>query len=284
MVGEINFGLLNTDAPAQIVDAFQKGYDRPRLLAQQQQEFALKQRAQEMLNQHYQNEATRIGVEQQQAQTRQALADLQAKRLKQKSGEEANTVSGALGFLFPQGHNLQVQHDDEGDFHIVPAVSWSDIVKPQPIGTDTDASATPTAKPTYQPMQMDMDRAKQLGLNETQAAMIGSLLGNEQTAKFGLNMLGNAFKQSLRPASADKLPQQAQLYQWRNNLPPDEQTKFDAMLSRMHPPTNISLSTEKKYGDAFAGDIAKNDTAMRGAALKAPQLDRKSTRLNSSHT
>lgn len=38
------------------------------------------------------------------------------------------------------------------------------------------------------------------------------------------------------------------------------------------PVTNVSVSTEKKYGEQFAGEMAKADASMRDTALKAPDL------------
>lgn len=42
---------------------------------------------------------------------------------------------------------------------------------------------------------------------------------------------------------------------------------------------NISLSTEKKYGEQFASQVAQSDVAMRDAAIKAPELADRSNRI-----
>ena len=42
---------------------------------------------------------------------------------------------------------------------------------------------------------------------------------------------------------------------------------------------NVSQSTEKKYGEQFAGQIAKADSDMRDAAIKAPQLAERSNQI-----
>jgi len=41
----------------------------------------------------------------------------------------------------------------------------------------------------------------------------------------------------------------------------------------------ITLSTEKKYGEQFAGKIAESDTTLREAAIKAPDLAERSNRI-----
>lgn len=45
------------------------------------------------------------------------------------------------------------------------------------------------------------------------------------------------------------------------------------------PVTNVSVSTEKKYGEAFGGLIAQADTGMRDAAMKAPDLAERANRI-----
>ena len=45
------------------------------------------------------------------------------------------------------------------------------------------------------------------------------------------------------------------------------------------PLVNVSMSTEKKYGEQFAGKIAESDVGMRDAAMKAPDLAARSNRI-----
>lgn len=45
------------------------------------------------------------------------------------------------------------------------------------------------------------------------------------------------------------------------------------------PVTNVSVSTEKKYGEQFAGKIASADSDMRDAAIKAPDLAQRANQM-----
>lgn len=45
------------------------------------------------------------------------------------------------------------------------------------------------------------------------------------------------------------------------------------------PVTNVSVSTEKKYGEQFASNIAKADSEMRDTALKAPDLAQRANQI-----
>jgi hypothetical protein len=45
------------------------------------------------------------------------------------------------------------------------------------------------------------------------------------------------------------------------------------------PVVNVSQSTEKKYGEQFAGELAKADVAMRETALKAPDLAQRANQI-----
>lgn len=60
-------------------------------------------------------------------------------------------------------------------------------------------------------------------------------------------------------------------------LPPDVEAQ-KARLARAGAPS-ISVSTEKKYGEAFAGKIAESDVGMRDAALKAPEMANTANRI-----
>ena len=73
-----------------------------------------------------------------------------------------------------------------------------------------------------------------------------------------------AFTANLQMAGIDpQSPQGKQLFQ------------AYAVKAATHPPAqnvNVAVSTEKKYGEQFAGQIAKADSDMRDSAIKAPQL------------
>ena len=54
---------------------------------------------------------------------------------------------------------------------------------------------------------------------------------------------------------------------------------FDQFKAISAPKTTITMSTEKKYGEQFAGKIADSDTNKLGAAEKAPQLAESANRI-----
>jgi hypothetical protein len=70
-------------------------------------------------------------------------------------------------------------------------------------------------------------------------------------------------------------------------IPPDSpqgQKLFSALASKMatHPaPIQVTtnVSTEKKYGEQFAGKVAESDVTMRDAAIKAPDLAERANRI-----
>lgn len=288
MAGEINFGLLNTGAPADIYNAFQAGLDDKRKRQQADAEFALKQRAQDMLNQHYNNEAQRVAMETERVRQKAAA--------QQKAvADEAANVQGAMQFLFPNQPKFDVirTEDSEGapDYQVMPAGYWSDMSEPkqsasEPIATQMPATpgapvADKPAKPAFRPLVMDIERARQLGLNENQAGMIGSLLANEQTAKMGMNMLNTAFKQSLRPTPSERLPKEVQLFNWLQGQPQEVQDKFNATLARMHPATTINNNQigAKDVAKDLASNVGNMADASKAGAVSGVSMMQNGNRI-----
>jgi hypothetical protein len=64
--------------------------------------------------------------------------------------------------------------------------------------------------------------------------------------------------------------------------PPDEIADLNAAIKKETTPaqgTTVNVSTEKKYGEQFAGKMADRDDAKLGAAEKAPQLAESANRI-----
>jgi hypothetical protein len=62
-------------------------------------------------------------------------------------------------------------------------------------------------------------------------------------------------------------------------LPADVQAQNLQRAAAARPVTNVNVSTEKKYGEKLAGNIADRDDAKLGAAEKAPQLAESANRI-----
>jgi hypothetical protein len=85
-----------------------------------------------------------------------------------------------------------------------------------------------------------------------------------------------AFIQMMREGGIDSKSQQGQklINEWLT-----KQATHPAAPSASASVAGITLSTEKKYGEQFAGKIAESDTGLRDAALKAPDLAERSNRI-----
>jgi hypothetical protein len=90
-----------------------------------------------------------------------------------------------------------------------------------------------------------------------------------------------------RPAAAPAPSDVTRLITERNaavarKAPPDEIAALNAAIKKATTPapgTTVNVSTERKYGEQFAGKMADRDDAKLGAAEKAPQLAESANRI-----
>jgi len=85
-----------------------------------------------------------------------------------------------------------------------------------------------------------------------------------------LLMLGDV--SMLTPPAPEGMPADQRMFNAYMNMTPDQQAAFDRFQKSNKPNTsvNLSVSTEGKYGGAFAGKLAESDINLRDAAANAP--------------
>lgn len=142
---------------------------------------------------------------------------------------------------------------------------------------------------------------KELALGEAQRAWEGAvatlrqdprLQGVNIPDKYDPDQASVALHQTKRVKNLlDEAHRQATLAQTKANAaftagpdgrPVPNQPVIDQQMRRSRagaPVTNISVSTEKKYGEQFAGKVADSDIALRDAATKAPEIADRSNRI-----
>jgi len=85
-----------------------------------------------------------------------------------------------------------------------------------------------------------------------------------------LLMLGDV--SMMTPPAPEGMPADQRMFNAYMNMTPDQQAAFDRFQKSNKPNTsvNLSVSTEGKYGGAFAGKLAESDINLRDAAANAP--------------
>jgi hypothetical protein len=85
-----------------------------------------------------------------------------------------------------------------------------------------------------------------------------------------LLMMGGA--SMMTPPAPEGTPADQRMFDAYMNMTPDQQAAFDRFQKSNKPSTsvNLSVSTEGKYGAAFAGKLAESDINLRDAAANAP--------------
>jgi len=94
-----------------------------------------------------------------------------------------------------------------------------------------------------------------------------------------LLMLGDV--SMMTPPAPEGMPADQRLFNAYMNMTPDQQAAFDRFQRSNKPNTsvNLSVSTEGKYGGAFAGKLAESDINLRDAAANAPDAARNANRI-----
>jgi len=85
----------------------------------------------------------------------------------------------------------------------------------------------------------------------------------------------------LTPPAPEGMPADQRMFNAYMNMTPEQQAAFDRFQKSNKPNTsvNLSVSTEGKYGGAFAGKLAESDINLRDAAANAPDAARNANRI-----
>lgn len=111
--------------------------------------------------------------------------------------------------------------------------------------------------------------------------------GNQNFTKLRTDALVNLLPAKDRYETTQPKTDIGKLILERDALPPNDPRRktYDAAIAKAttHAPgtnVNVALSTEKKYGEKFAGNIADADVKLKDAAEAAPQLADTSNRIS----
>lgn len=85
--------------------------------------------------------------------------------------------------------------------------------------------------------------------------------------------------ESRMQALTDKTPSNVKEFAAFQKMDPSQQAEFLKFLASKTPKTSVNVGTEKKYGEQFAGEVAKGDVVLRAAAQEAPAAAENANRI-----
>lgn len=277
MAGEMDFRLLDTQAPAKIYQAFQEGLDFKRKRAAEDADMAMKQRAQEMLNQHYATESRRADLEAQQIGIKQQ--ELEAKRRAGKA--QADATARALGALInvqtdqgwqPAEFRVGDYLGDEDGYQIMPAAMWDDGTPAQGMKT---AKAPAAPKPQW---QVNPEAANAMGVKPEDAQKLLLLMQDPKLfSYFGRKQIDSMFPK----ARNTELKPTGELANWQllQTMPPEIRAQAEEFMLKHKKAGATNITNDIKLGEAkqYTDDegnpvVARLPKDKNGPAVTVPGL------------
>jgi hypothetical protein len=299
-MAQLNFGILNQNAPAEIAGSIQRGQDealRNQMAQQQLKTGAMQQESAQMQLEQAKREREALAKMQAQFVANGKTPDMRANFQEMvQSGiphfmdigikgmqalDRQDRVAAILGSGAPTGMPAQAPA-------AAPAPSMMRQPAPMPaegaLGTGTYGMAPTNAlAPTTGAYKPPMPRNALALPQGEQAAMENEYKIIEQLHLAGEHDLAKAREARLKLKSEATSPLN-KLIAERNALPESDPMRrvYDARIQKeaTHAPaTTVNVSTEKKYGEAFGGKLADVDIGKMTTAEKAPQMAESANRI-----